>query len=198
MSFLGSGFLPEIISAYGGLRASMRKQLDREPGEEHLLAVLVYGCFVVFLSFLPRLFATDLSQTPDQSIAAGLIMWFFVVMFFLPLALYGIAWISHFVAKAFGATNGSKTARHALFWALAVLSPVLIAKALIGSVLIQISTDLGQTALDALNIILVFAILRIWGAMLAEAKAFNSSLRVSGAIFAIIAGIFGIIYLGSI
>ena len=198
MSLLGSGFLPEIINAYGGLRASMRKQLDRKPGEEHLLAVLVYGCFVIFLSFLPRLFATDLSQTPDQSIAAGIIMWFFVVMFFLPLLLYGIAWISHFVAKAFGAKNSSKNARHALFWALAVLSPALIAKSMLASFFIQIVGDLGQTMLNVLNVALALAILRIWGAMLAEAKGFYSSWRVSGVIFATFAGISGIIYLWAV
>jgi hypothetical protein len=198
MSFLGSGFLPEIINAYGGLRTSMRQQLDREPGEEHLLAVLVYGCFVVFLSFLPRLFATDLTQTPDQSIAAGIIMWFFVVMFFLPLSLYGIAWISHLIAKAFGATNSNKNARHALFWALAVLSPVLISKAMISSFFIQISSEFGQLMLTALNLILMLAILRIWGAMLAEAKGFNSSFRVSGVIIAIFTGVSGVIYLGAI
>ena len=197
MSFLGSGFLPEIINAYGGLRASMRKQLDKKPGEEGLLALLVFGCFVIFLSFLPRLFATDLSQTPDQSIAAGIIMWFFVVMFFLPLLMYGIAWISHFIAKAFGATNSNKNARHALFWGLAVLSPVLIAKSMLASVFIQISGDLGQYALSALNVILALIILRIWGAMLAEAKGFRSSWRVSGLIFSVFAGISLIINLGA-
>ena len=113
MSLLGSGFLPEIINAYGGLRASMRAQMDREPGEERLLALLAYGCFVIFLSFLPRLFATDLSQTPDQSIAGGIIMWFFVVMFFLPLVLYGVAAVSHLIAKAFGAKGRNFNARHA-------------------------------------------------------------------------------------
>lgn len=198
MTFLGSGFLPEIINAYGGLRASMRKQLDRETGEENLLAMLVFGCFVVFLSFLPRLFATDLSQSPDQSIAAGLIMWFFVVMFFLPLVLYGIAWASHFVAKAFGANSSSKNARQALFWALAVLSPVLLAKAMLGSFFIQLSSEFAQQMLHVLNIFLMFAILRIWGAMLAEAKGFSSSLRVSALILAIFSGISGLIYLGAI
>jgi hypothetical protein len=198
MSFLGSGFLPEIINAYGGLRASMRQQLNRAPGEEHLLAVLVYGCFVVFLSFLPRLLATDLSQTPDQSMAAGVIMWFFVVMFFLPLVLYGVAWVSHIVAKAFGATSSSKDARHALFWSLAVLSPILIAKAMLTSFLIQLSNDLGQLLLNTINVILIFAILRIWGAMLAESKGFKSSLIVSGFIMTIFAGFSGLIYLGSI
>lgn len=198
MGFLGSGFLPEIINAYGGLRASMRKQLDRNPGEEGLLALLIYGCFVIFLSFLPRLFATDLSQTPDQSMAAGIIMWFFVVMFFLPLLLYGVAWVSHFISKAFGADTPNKNARHALFWALAVLSPVLITKAMLASVLIQIEDSSGQFMLNALNVLLILAILRIWGAMLAEAKEFRSSMRVSGVIFAIFTGIYGIIYLGAI
>ncbi len=197
MSFLGSGFLPEIINAYGGLRASMRKQLDKNPGEEGLLALLTFGCFVVFLSFLPRLFATDLSQTPDQSMAAGIIMWFFVVMFFLPLLMYGIAWISHFIAKAFGATNSNKTARHALFWGLAVLSPILITKAMLSSVFIQIGGDLGQSMLNAINIILALAILRIWGAMLAEAKEFRSTWRVSGVICVVFAGILLIINLGA-
>lgn len=125
-------------------------------------------------------------------------MWFFVVMFFLPLLLYGIGWISHIIAKAFGATSSNKNARHALFWALAVLSPVLIAKALVGSIFIQIPNDFGQLVLNALNVILMLAILRIWGAMLAESKGFDSSVRVSGVIFAIISSISGVIYLGSI
>ncbi|OUS08282.1 hypothetical protein A9Q96_02155 [Rhodobacterales bacterium 52_120_T64] len=197
MGFLGSGFLPEIINAYGGLRTSMRKQLDKNPGEEGLLALLVFGCFVVFLSFLPRLLATDLSQSPDQSIAGGIILWFFVVMFFLPLLMYGIAWISHFFSMAFGATSSNKTARHALFWALAVLSPALIAKAMLSSVFIQIGGVLGHNTLNALNIILALAILRIWGAMLAEAKEFRSEWRVSGVIFSVLAGISLIIRLGA-
>ncbi|MBL4872776.1 MAG: hypothetical protein JKY41_05120 [Rhodobacteraceae bacterium] len=197
MSFLGSGFLPEIINAYGGLRSSMRKQLDKNPGEEGLLALLVFGCFVIFLSFLPRLFATDLSQSPDQSIAAGIIMWFFVVMFFLPLLMYGIAWASHFISKAFGATSGNKNARHALFWGLAVLSPALITKAMLSSVFIQIGGDLGQFVLNALNVVLALVILRIWGAMLAESKGFRSEWRVSGVIFVVFAGISLIINLGA-
>lgn len=175
----------------------MRKQLDKNPGEEGLLALLAFGCFVVFLSFLPRLFATDLSQSPDQSIAAGVIMWFFVVMFFLPLLMYGIAWISHFIAKAFGATSSNKSARHALFWALSVLSPILIAKAMLASAFIQVGGDLGQNMLNALNIILALVILRVWGAMLAEANGFSSVWRVSGVILAIFVGILLIINLGA-
>ena len=198
MSLLGSGFLPEIINAYGGLRSSMRAQMEKKPGEERLLALLAYGCFVIFLSFLPRLFATDLSQTPDQSIAGGIIMWFFVVMFFLPLVLYGVAGISHLIAKRFGAKGAYFNARHALFWMLAVLSPALIAKAMLGSVFIQIGGAFGDNMLHVLNVLLALAVLRIWGATLAEAEGFRSSFRVSAVILSIFAGISGIIYLGAI
>jgi len=124
-------------------------------------------------------------------------MWFFVVMFFLPLLMYGIAWISHFIAKAFGATSSNKSARHALFWGLAVLSPLLITKAMLSSVFIQISSDLGQNMLNALNILLTLGVFRIWGAMLAESKEFSSEWRVSGVIFVVFAGISLIIYLGA-
>ena len=199
MGFFGSGFLPEIINAYGDLRGSMRKQMDRAPGEEKLLALLVFGCFVIFLSFLPRLFATDLSQTSDQSMAGGVIMWFFVVMFFLPLMLYGVAWVSHLICKAFGADSPNFNARHALFWMLAVLSPALIAKAMFGSFFIQLGGDLGQGMLHVLNVLLLLAILRVWGAMLAEAEGFPNSMRVSGVILIIFTALYGLIYLiGSI
>lgn len=195
MGFLGAGFIPEIVNAYGGLRASMRMQMDRGYGEERLLALIFYGSFIVFLSFLPRLFATDLSNTPDQSIAGGVIMWFFVVMFFFPLVLYGLGAVSHLIAKGFGAKGPFFNARHALFWMLAVLSPVLISKALLTSVFLQIGGGLETVGLAALNGILAFAILRIWGAFLAESEGFGSTLRVSLGLLAVIGVLFGGIFI---
>lgn len=189
------GFVAHIIGAYGGLRASMRREMDRQSGEEHLLALAAFGSFIVFLSFLPRLFATDLRNTPDQSMAAGVIMWFFVVMFFLPLVLYGVAAISHLVAKRFGARGVSFNARHALFWMLAVLSPVLVVKAMLGSVAMQIGGDGAPLLLGALNLFLLFAILRIWGAFLAEAEGFASTTKVTLGITAALALIYGALYL---
>jgi len=198
MGFLGAGFIPEIVNAYGGLRASMRVQMDREYGEERLLALVFYGSFIVFLSFLPRLFATDLSNTPDQSIAGGVIMWFFVVMFFFPLVLYGLGAVSHLICKGFGAKGPFFNARHALFWMLAVLSPVLICKALLTSVFLQIGGGFETVGLAVLNGILAFAILRIWGAFLAESEGFSSALRVSLGLLAIVGVLFGGIFIGTL
>ncbi|MEE9455157.1 MAG: hypothetical protein V3V13_12375 [Paracoccaceae bacterium] len=173
MGILTTGFIPDIINAYGGLRASMRAQIHRNYGEERLLALVAYGCFAIFLSFLPRLLATNLSASPEQSIAAGIIMWFFVVMFFFPLLFYAVAAISHLIARVFGANGSFFNARHALFWMLTVLSPVLLVKAMLTSVFIQIGGTAGENLLMALNIILVSAILRIWGAFLAEVEGFS-------------------------
>lgn len=197
MSLLGTGFIPDIIKAYGGLRASMRVQMDRNFGEERLLALVAYGCFVVFLSFIPRLLATDLSTNPDQSIAGGIIMWFFVVMFFFPLVLYGVSALTHLAAKPFGGSGTFYGARHALFWMLTVLSPLLIVKGMLGSVFIQIGGPTGESLLAVLNIILALAVLRIWGVFLAETEGFSSALKVSLTITACFTSIFIIIYMGA-
>lgn len=169
----------------------MRNQIDRGNDEPRLMAYLAFGCFVIFLSFLPRLMATDLSGT-DQSLAAGITVWFFSVMFFVPLMMYGVAAISHLVAKAFGATGPYHNARHAIAWMLVVLSPVLIVKGMLGSVFIALEMPM---AINALNALLAFAILRIWGAFLAESENFQSSLKVSAIITAIFMALTGIIYL---
>lgn len=197
MGFFGTGFLPEIINAYGGLRTSMRTQIDRGYGEEKLLALVTFGSFIVFLSFLPRLFATDISGNPDQSFAGGIIMWFFVVMFFFPLVLYGIGAISHLIAKPFGGSGPFFNARHSLFWMLAVISPYLIVKAMLGSIALQIGGVLGGNILAGLNIILVLIVLRIWGAFLAESEGFKSAFKVSLTIAAVFGFIFLIIYIGA-
>lgn len=188
---MANGFVADIVGAYGGLRGSMRNQMDRGNDEARLMAYLAFGCFVIFLSFLPRLLSTDLSGT-DQSIAAGITVWFFAVMFFAPLILYGIAAISHLIAKAFGAKGPYHNARHAVAWMLVVLSPVLIVKGMLGSVFITLELPM---AIGALNALLAFAILRIWGAFLAESENFQSSLKVSAIIAAIFIGLAGIIYL---
>lgn len=178
---VASGFVADIVGAYGGLRASMRNQIERGNDEPRLMAYLAFGCFVIFLSFLPRLLATDLSGT-DQSIAAGIIIWFFVVMFFAPLMLYGIAAISHMIAKGFGAKGPYQNARHAIAWMLVVLSPALIVKAMLSSVFITLEVPL---ALSILNAVLALIVLRIWGAFLAECEGFTSSLKVSSIIAAV-------------
>ncbi len=189
------GFVAHIIGAYGGLRESMRREMARKVGEEHLLALVSYGSFVVFLSFLPRLFATDLRANPDQSIAAGVTVWFFAVMFFFPLVLYGIAALSHLIAKRFGAKGPYFNARHALFWMLAVLSPVLIVKAMLASVVMQIGGGWTPVLLGVLNLLLLLAILRIWGAFLAEAEGFRSTARVTLGIAGVLAAVYLLLYL---
>ncbi len=193
---MSNGFLGEIVNAYGGLRASMRKQIERKHGEERLLALVMFDSFAIFLSFLPTLLAQPIG--PDQSIAAGIIMWFFVVMFFAPLLFYGVAAISHIIARFFGATGPFFGARHAFFWMLVVISPILLLKAMLASVFMQIADPTGQMLLNTLNIILAFSILRFWGAFLAEAENFKSSVKTSAAIALIFMTIIALIYLVTI
>ncbi len=191
---MGGGFVAHIIGAYGGFRASMRQAMARKTGEENLLALVAFGSFVVFLSFLPTLFATDLRDNPDQSIAGGVIMWFFVVMFFLPLVLYGVAALSHFIARRFGATGPYFNARHALFWALAVLSPVLILKAMLGSIVLQYGGANAGVLGGVLNLGLFAIIVWIWASMLAEAEGFRSTIKVASGIISVFAVIYALLF----
>jgi len=194
---MGGGFVAHIFAAYGGLRASMRRELDRSSGEEHLLALAAYGSFVVFLSFLPSLLATDLRGNPDQSLAAGITMWFFVVMFFLPLMLYGIAAASHYIARKFGAGGPYYKGRLALFWAMAVLSPAFIIKSVLASLVMQVAGAQEALWLGLLNLALLLVILRVWSAFLAEAEGF-ASWRVFLTIVAVLAAIYGILFLATL
>ncbi len=191
---MDGGFVAHIVGAYGDFRASMRQAMARNTGEENLLALVAFGSFVVFLSFLPTLFATDLRDNPEQSLAGGVIMWFFVVMFFLPLVLYGIAALSHFIAKRFGAEGPYFKARQALFWALAVLSPVLIVKALLASVVHQIGGAAAPVLAGILNLWLLVMIIWIWASMLAEAEGFNSTFRVSLGIIAVLSAVYALLF----
>ena len=187
------GFVAEILEAYGGIRASMQRQSDFRPREATITAYIMLGCFTIFLSFLPRLLATDLSQNPDQSLAAGIIVWFFIVMFFLPLVIYALAALSHLIARQFAGTATAYDARLATAWALVICVPIILFKTLIGSALIYMAADIGVW----LNLATLAVILWIWSVCLSTVEGYRSSWPVAAAIFAILGCItFGIYLLG--
>lgn len=188
------GLVTDIVDAYSDLRKSMAEQKNKGVGEERLLAFVSLACFFIFLSFLPKLISTDLSANPEQSLFAGIIVWFFAVMFFLPLILYGVAAISHLIARFFNGTASFFEARHALFWALVVLSPVFLLRGMLGSVVLQLNGDIFHIINSILNFVLAFAIVRVWGAFLAEVENFNSVARVCVSIISVIVALFALIY----
>ncbi len=171
---MNRGFVGELLSAYRGFGTSMQRQLVFAPREATITAYLVLGCFAIFLGFLPRIFATDLSNAPDQSLAAGVIMWFFVVMFFLPLVFYGLSALGHLIARRFGGQGSFYGARLTMGWVLVVSTPLILIKSIIGSALLY----RAPSFLPFLNLLLILAIIAIWSICISTTEGFSKPFRV--------------------
>ena len=185
------GFVGEILAAYGDLRASVRRQVDFHPREATITAYIMFGSFAIFLGFLPRLFATDLSGNVEQSLAAGVIVWFFIVMFFLPLAFYSLSALSHLIAKRSGGQGSFYSARVAFGWMVVVLAPLVLIKSIIGTALIHSA----PIFLPALNLGLLAIAIWIWSNFIAETENFRRPVIISTSMAAILAAVTVSIYL---
>jgi hypothetical protein len=114
------GLLWRLLSAWAGLRASMRAELDRGPSEGRLLFyAMLSGCIwlvgkLMALTFGPA--AAMLTSDEFMAYASADV----ASVFFLTLLLYGLAALGHAVAKAAGGFGNWRESRAALFWAALV------------------------------------------------------------------------------
>ena len=101
--------------------------------EDRALAYLIAGCVIVFVAQMPRLAREAHLTGEDLNMLMGatLLGWVFIA----PLILYGIAWLSHLVAKLFRGRGTSYGARLALFWALLASSPLMLLNGLVAGFL---------------------------------------------------------------
>lgn len=112
-------------------RAVMRDLLAHGAREDRALAYLLAACVVIFIAQWPRLSRMaagfDLApgtQVPElsQLIAYEMLGWLMV----WPLLFYGIAALSHLVAKMLGGQGTWYSARLALFWSLLATTPAAL------------------------------------------------------------------------
>lgn len=114
----------DIVASYRGPRAVMRRLLSMDESEGRALAILTAGCALTFIGQWPRL-ARDAhltGQDLNALMGGALLGWLFIA----PLAFYAIAFVSHFVIRAFGARGTPYGSRLALFWAHLAASPLLL------------------------------------------------------------------------
>ena len=119
--------LGDIVSAYRGFGPSMRKQLAPEAREEKMLLYVMLATLIFFAARIPSLLdvaknTSDAELTMTNIIGAN----FATSIFFGPLMLYGIAALSHLIAKPFGGKATFQEARLAFFWTLLVISPIVL------------------------------------------------------------------------
>ncbi len=118
-----------ISATYRGPGRVVRRLLDMGPREDRALAYLMAGCLMVFVAQLPRLAreAHFSGEDLDMLMGASLMAWIFIA----PLLLYGLAALSHLVAKLFRGQGSHYGARLALFWALLASSPLVLLNGLV-------------------------------------------------------------------
>ena len=126
----------EILVAYKGFGASMRRQIAANPGEEKLLIYLVMAILILFIARAPNLLeASALAATEEVSSIAIFVVNLVSSFFFAPLLFYGLASLSGLMAKMFGGKGNGYRSRLALFWALLVVSPLALVSAIVQSAL---------------------------------------------------------------
>lgn len=119
----------DIVATWRGPGAVMRRHLDRGRREDRALAVLMAACLLLFAARLPPLareaYITGTELNPKL---AGAL---FGLVFIAPLLLYGLAALSHLVARLFGGHGSWYGARMALFWSLLASTPLILLNGLV-------------------------------------------------------------------
>jgi hypothetical protein len=114
----------DIVEAHLRPRRVMARLLRMGQREDRVLAMLIGGCIILFVSQWPYRarqahFTGETLTDYIQHDAVGLI-------FVLPLLAYGVAALLRLISRIFGAKADYYSARLAMFWALLASSPALV------------------------------------------------------------------------
>ncbi len=107
----------------------MRRLLADGQREDRVLAILMGGAFLAFLFQLPRL--SRQAHLQGEDLTGLMVNTLFACLFFLPLLFYGIAAVSHILAKIVGGKGTWYGARLALFWSFLAASPLMLLNGLV-------------------------------------------------------------------
>ena len=125
----------DILATYKGPARVMRKLVSMGQREDRALAMLMFGCVIIFVAQWPRLARQALSTGEELNILLGgaLLGWLFI----MPLVFYTLAMVVYFVFRLLGRKPQSWGMRLALFWAVLAASPLLLLDGLVAGFLGQ-------------------------------------------------------------
>ncbi|MBM7067533.1 YIP1 family protein [Actibacterium sp. 188UL27-1] len=153
----------EILRTYRAPRAVMRRLLSDGPREDRAIAFVMAACFVIFIGQWPL--ASRLAfEEPDIPLQARLSSALLVWVFAMPIFFYGLAGLSHLIAKVVGGQGSYYRARVALFWTLLVISPLMLLRGLVAG-FIGAGPELTAT-----DIAVTLAFFTLWFISLSEAE----------------------------
>lgn len=174
----------EIVRAYRGFGASMRRQIESAPGEERLLVYVVTACLIFFVARVPKLLEVSAAQATEEVSSTAVFMTNLLgSFFFAPLMLYGLAALSHVFARSFAGKGTFFHARLALFWALLVVSPLALL-----STILETAIPLVWLA-QVLWLVKFLFFAFVWAVCLSEAEGYKSPLLTMSAIILTVIGL---------
>lgn len=121
----------DIMRTWRRPRMVIRDLLEQGRREDRAIVYLMVSCFLIFVAQWPRLRRIaegyEVSPWPAEINFEGMMTYtFFTAVIVLPLLMYGIAALSHVVAKIIGGKGSWYGARLALFWTLLATSPLFL------------------------------------------------------------------------
>lgn len=114
----------DIIATYKGPRRVYARLAAMGTREDFALILLMGACIVAFVSQWPALARTahETGEELNPLLGGALMGWLMIA----PLLLYGLAALSHIIAKLLRGKGTWYRARLALFWAMLAASPLLL------------------------------------------------------------------------
>lgn len=114
----------DITATYRGPGRVMARLLALGQREDRALIYVMAFCVLAFVAQLPALSRqAHLTGEELQPLMGGALLGSVIL---LPLLLYGVAALSHLVARAFGGQGDWYGARLALFWSLLASTPLVL------------------------------------------------------------------------
>ncbi len=152
----------DLVATWRSPRAALRRHLARGVSEPFAFTLLLVFLILSFVGQWPaaarEAFLADEPSAAPRILGRGL-----AVLATIPL-WYGLAAISRLVARALGGKGSWYSARIALFWALATVSPLMLLQGLVVGMI-------GPSpALWLVNIVVGLAFLWLWLTMQHEAE----------------------------
>jgi hypothetical protein len=123
----------DMRQSWTGHRGVVRRHLSRGRSEPFVFTFLFVFMILAFVSQYPRAARIAL-ENPDMPLPAQLLGMAYGLLIFLPFA-YGLAAISHIIARALGARGTWYGARLALFYSLVAASPLMLLQGLVAGLL---------------------------------------------------------------
>jgi hypothetical protein len=123
----------DILATYLHPRDVIRRHVSRGTSEPFAFTLLLVFLVLAFIGQWPQA-AREAYLAQESSVTPRLLPRALAVLATIPL-WYGLAAVSRLIARAMGGHGGWYTARLALFWALATISPLMLLQGLVAGMI---------------------------------------------------------------